>query len=126
MSQDSPAKRPSPGLWTLIVVILLPAVVLILVAVVLAGAASVQQVRNGDAAASAARLLARGDDVGEARRTVERMAGEEARLAHEEGDGWVTVTVSHPGPGPLGWIEPIALEAGAAAPLQHPNPGEAS
>jgi hypothetical protein len=28
MSQDSPAKRPSPGLWTLIVVILLPAVVL--------------------------------------------------------------------------------------------------
>ncbi|MCK6096129.1 hypothetical protein KZX06_09325 [Micrococcus sp. EYE_162] len=105
---------------------LLPAVVLILVAVVLAGAASVQQVRNGDAAASAARLLARGDDVGEARRTVERMAGEEARLAHEEGDGWVTVTVSHPGPGPLGWIEPIALEVGAAAPLQHPHPGEAS
>src|SRR6476660_7438319 len=28
MSQDSPAKRPSPGLWALIVVILLPAVVL--------------------------------------------------------------------------------------------------
>ena len=28
MSQDSPAQRPSPGLWTLIVVILLPAVVL--------------------------------------------------------------------------------------------------
>ncbi len=28
MSQDSPARRPSPGLWALIVVILLPAVVL--------------------------------------------------------------------------------------------------
>jgi p-aminobenzoyl-glutamate transporter AbgT len=28
MSQNSPAGRPSPGLWTLIVVILLPAVVL--------------------------------------------------------------------------------------------------
>ena len=28
MSQDSPAGRPFPGLWTLIVVILLPAVVL--------------------------------------------------------------------------------------------------
>jgi hypothetical protein len=28
MSQDSPARRPSPGLWALITVILLPAVVL--------------------------------------------------------------------------------------------------
>jgi len=28
MSQDSPARRPSPGLWALIIVILLPAVVL--------------------------------------------------------------------------------------------------
>jgi hypothetical protein len=28
MSQDPPARRPSPGLWAVIVVILLPAVVL--------------------------------------------------------------------------------------------------
>ena len=38
MSQDSPARRPSPGLWALIIVILLPAVVLASVGLFAAGA----------------------------------------------------------------------------------------
>lgn len=99
--------------------VLLPAVVVVLVAVLLAGAAAVIQVRSQDAAASAARVLARGDGEGLARQTVERMAGDGARLERAEADGFVTVTVVHPGPGPLAGIE---LRARAAAPIQDGGP----
>lgn len=113
------ALRGESGAVTAEYAALLPAVVFVLAAVVLAGAASVQQVRSADAAAAAARILARGDDAGQAREAVSRMAGEGAELSQESGDGWVTATVTHPGPGPLGWIEPIELSTAAVAPLQH-------
>lgn len=118
-----PAARGERGAVTAEYAALLPAVALILVAVVLAGAASVQQVRNADAAATAARILARGDDADRAREAVARMAGEGAELTHTQDEDWVSVTVTHPGPGPLGWLEPVELSTQATAPRQHAGTG---
>ena len=97
--------------------VLLPAAVLMLVAVLLAGAAAVQQVRNQDAAASAARVLARGDGEAAARDAAARMAGDGADVRLETGDGWATVTVTHAGPG---FLAGALLSAEASAPLQPP------
>lgn len=98
--------------------VLLPAAVLVLVAVLLAGAAAVQQVRAQDAAASAARILARGDTVAEACAAVVHMAGDDADCSTDVSDGWATVTVVHAGPGPLAAVR---LEGAASAPVQHPD-----
>ncbi|WP_248124716.1 TadE family type IV pilus minor pilin [Micrococcus lacusdianchii] len=97
--------------------VLLPAAVLMLVAVLLAGAGAVQQVRNQDAAASAARVLARGDGEAAARSAAARMAGDGADVHLATGDGWATVTVTHAGPG---FLAGALLSAEASAPLQPP------
>ena len=101
--------------------VLLPVIAFVLAAVLLTGAAAVQQVRGQDAAAAAARILARGDGEAEARRAVARMAGDDAALAHTADGGWVAVEVSQPGPGPLAWAEALTLTARAAAPQQPPG-----
>lgn len=86
-------------------------------AVLLAGAAAVQQVRNQDAAASAARVLARGDGEDAARASAARMAGDGADVRLDTVDGWATVTVTHAGPG---FLAGALLRAEASAPLQPP------
>ena len=96
-------------------------VVAVIAFILLAGAAAVQQVRGQDAAASAARILARGDDEAAARDAVARMAGDDASLSHTVEGGWVTVEVVQPGPGPLAWAEVLTLTAHAAAPDQRPG-----
>lgn len=101
--------------------VLLPVIAFVLVSVLLAGAAAVQQVRGQDAAASAARILARGDDEAAARDAVARMAGDDASLSHTVEGGWVTVEVVQPGPGPLAWAGALTLTAHAAAPDQGPG-----
>ena len=106
--------------------VLLPVIAFVLVSVLLAGAAAVQQVRGQDAAASAARILARGDDEAAARDAVARMAGDDASLSHTIKGGWVTVEVVQPGPGPLAWAEALTLTAHAAAPDQRPGTPAAS
>lgn len=97
--------------------VLLPVAVLMLVAVLLAGAAAVQQVRNQDAAASAARVLARGDGEDAARASAARMAGDGADVRLDTVDSWATVTVTHAGPG---FLAGALLRAEASAPLQPP------
>lgn len=99
--------------------VLLPAAVAVLVAVLLAGVAAVHQVRAQDAAASAARILARGDAESLARDAVGRMAGGDAALEARTAEGWVTVTVTRPGPGPLA---AATLSAEAVAPVQATSP----
>jgi len=101
--------------------VLLPVIAFVLVSVLLAGAAAVQQVRGQDAAASAARILARGDDEAAARDAVARMAGDDASLSHTVEGGWVTVEVVQPGPGPLAWAGALTLTAHATAPDQGPG-----
>ena len=118
-------RRPPPpgeaGAVTAEYAVLLPVIAFVLVAVLLAGAAAVQQVRGQDAAAAAARILARGDAEADAREAVARMAGPDAVLAHTAEEGWVAVTVSQSGPGPLGWADALTLTARAAAPQQRPG-----
>ncbi|MDY6055299.1 TadE family type IV pilus minor pilin [Micrococcus sp.] len=111
------ARHGETGAVTAEYAVLLPAVVFMLVAVLLAGVASVQQVRHQDAAAAAARILARGDGTEAAREAVSRMAGSAARMEERTEGGWVTVTVRRPAPGLL---EPLTLRASASAPVQAP------
>ena len=113
--------RSDHGAVTAEYAVLLPTVVLVLVALVATAAVGVQQVRSQDAAGSAARILARGDGETAAAEAVRRMAGESTRLEHTEADGWVSVSVTHAGPGPLGWFDGVRLSAEASAPQQWPE-----
>lgn len=113
--------RGETGAVTAEYAVLLPVIAFVLVAVLLAGAAAVQQVRGQDAAAAAARILARGDGEAAARDAVVRMAGQDATLTHTAADGWVSVAVAQAGPGPLAWADALTLTAHAAAPEQHPG-----
>ncbi|MDO5635484.1 MAG: TadE family type IV pilus minor pilin [Micrococcus sp.] len=108
--------RGERGAVTVEYAVALPTILLVLVAVLAAGGASVQQVRNQDAAAAAARVLARGDSVALAQETVTRMAGSGAALQEHRAEGWVSVSVTSSGPGPLEWLPLLRLTAEAAAP----------
>ena len=98
--------------------VLLPAAALVLVGSITAGAALWQQIRLEEAAAAAARQVARGEDQAAASTTVQRLAGDGAQLTAHSTDGWVSVRVVHPPPGPLDWGGDWMLEATAHAPDQ--------
>jgi len=71
----------------------LPAVVVVLLLVLGLGAASVAQVRTVDAARTAARLAAIGDDDGAIRAAAHRVAGAGAVVEVRREPPWVTVSV---------------------------------
>lgn len=96
----------------------LPAAALVLVAAITAGAAVWQQIRLEEAAAAAARQVARGEDHATAGSTVERLAGGGAQWTAQRTEGWVSVSVVHAPPGPADWWGDWMLEATAHAPDQ--------
>jgi len=92
----------------------LPAVVLLLLAVLGVSAAGVVQQRCAEAARTAARLAALGEDDAAVVSGARRVAGDAADVAVAHDDGWVTVTVSARLP-VAGLGEVVTLRAGATA-----------
>lgn len=99
----------------------LPAVVLALVVVLLVGSVAVAQVRCTDAARAAARAAALGEDTAAVVAIAADLAGEEAQVAVEESNGWVSVTVSRTLSN--GWLGGAGLTASAEFTLPV-EPGE--
>ncbi|MGD6979429.1 MULTISPECIES: TadE family type IV pilus minor pilin [Citricoccus] len=113
--------HPSPserGSVTAEYAVLLPGAAVVLAGALLAGAATLQQIRLEEAAAATVRELARGETDAQVLGTARRMAGDDARLSSSRTPGWVTVTLAHTPPGPLGWWDGWQLEATAHAPDQ--------
>jgi len=96
----------------------LPVVVLLLLVVLGAGTAGVVQQRCAEAARTAARVAAIGEDDAAVRDAAERVAGGGAHVVVARSDGWVTVTVTSALPVPgvgqgirltgrsTAWVEP--------------------
>lgn len=82
----------------------LPAAVLVLVVAVNAIVIGIDQVRCADAARMAARAAARADSPEAVQRSGLRNAPASSRVVVVEGGLDVSVTVSAPVPGPLGWL----------------------
>jgi len=98
------------------IAVALPALVLVLAASLAGLVLGIDQVRCVDAAHTAARLLARGDDDSAARAGALAAAPDGARVVVEAGTDAVTVTVSAPLPGRLlGWSGLPGPQAVAAA-----------
>ena len=98
--------------------VLLPAAALVLVGSITAGAALWQQIRLEEAAAAWSSPRATWRAAAAASTTVQRLAGDGAQLTAHSTDGWVSVRVVHPPPGPLDWWGDWMLEATAHAPDQ--------
>ena len=98
--------------------VVLPVAMIVAAMLVNAVVIGVQQVRLEQAAAAAARELARGEPADGVTATVSRMAGSQASAQQEISGSWASVTVSRPTPGPVGWLNIGTLEARAHAPYQ--------
>jgi hypothetical protein len=72
------------------------AVATVLVALLAVASATITQVRCADAARSAARSAALGEDDASVRAVAGRVAGRGATVAVVRSDGWTTVTVTAP------------------------------
>jgi len=72
------------------------AIATVLVVLLAVAAATITQVRCADAARSAARAAALGEDDAAVRTTAARAAGPGAVVSVERSGGWVTVTVTAP------------------------------
>ncbi|MFP7834119.1 TadE family type IV pilus minor pilin [Marisediminicola sp. LYQ134] len=95
-------------------VVVVPAIVMVLVLCLLAMQATTRQVRLQDAAADAARSLARGDDASAASALANsRVAG--AVLASETRGDLECVTLTAPGGAAGGVLQLVSLTAGSCA-----------
>ena len=99
----------------------IPAVILLLGLLLSAVSAGVAQIRVEEAARSAARTLARGDDPDAVAQEVRRIAGGEAEHAVEPGAGTVTVRVSSAVPGPVAAAAGLRVAASATLALEGPR-----
>lgn len=98
--------------------VILPAVVLVIAMLVNVMAIGMHQSRLHQAAAVAARQLARGETHGSIQTTVTDMTSAKTRVAVSLSGQWATVDLTSPMPGPLGLIPTIELTAKAKAPNQ--------
>ncbi|MCL2467223.1 MAG: pilus assembly protein TadE [Micrococcales bacterium] len=89
-------RRREAGSVTAELAVGMVAVAMVLVVVLAVAAATVAQVRCVDAARSAARAAALGEDDASVRDTAARVAGSGATVTTTRADGWITVTVSTP------------------------------
>lgn len=98
--------------------VLLPAAALVLAATVNIAAIGIQQVRMEEAAAAAARQLARGEDQSTIAATVQTMAGSDTTLGTSVSGEWASVHLTKAAPGPASWLPGFQLEAEGHAPQQ--------
>jgi len=108
-----PGSGREEGSVTAELAVALPAVVVVLLLILGLGAASMAQVRAVDAARTAARLAAIGDDDGALVAAAQRLAGDGARVGVVRDSPWVTVSVRvgvvagfEVGASASAWVEP--------------------
>ncbi|WBL20457.1 TadE family type IV pilus minor pilin [Citricoccus sp. NR2] len=98
--------------------VLLPAAALVLAATVNIAVIGIHQVRMEEAAAAAARQLARGEDTSTITATVHTMAGADTSVGTSTSGEWASVQLSKAAPGPASWLLGFQLEAEGHAPQQ--------
>lgn len=112
-SERAGAARRDEGSVTAELAVALPVVVVVLLLVLGVGAASLAQVRAADAARTAARLAALGDEDATLEAAARRLAGAQAAVAVNREPPWVTVSVRvgvvggvEVGASASAWVEP--------------------
>ncbi|MGO1181701.1 MAG: TadE family type IV pilus minor pilin [Micrococcaceae bacterium] len=120
-----PSRHGSPGFRcddagsaTAEYAVLLPAAALVLAATLNVAVIGIHQVRLEEAAAAAARQLARGEDPATIAATVHTMAGDDTQLGTSTSGEWASVQLSKAAPGPASWLPGFQLEAEGHAPQQ--------
>lgn len=98
--------------------VLLPAAALVLGAAINVAVVGIDQVRLEEAAAAAARQLARGEDTSVVTSTVHTMAGTEVTVDTSATGDWATVHVTKSAPGPAALLPGFELDAEGNAPQQ--------
>lgn len=98
--------------------VILPAMVLVIAMLVNVIAVGIHQSRLHQAAAVAARQLARGETPGGISSAVTTMTSTSTSVSTAVSDHWATVELTSPVPGPLGLIPTLELTAQAKAPNQ--------
>lgn len=113
-----PSKKPTDGSVTAEFAVILPVVVLVIAMLVNVIVIGMHQSNLHQAAAVAARQLARGEAPGEINSTVTNMTSATTSVATSSSGQWATIELTSPVPGPLGFIPSIELTAQAKAPNQ--------
>lgn len=119
MAHDSGQRvRDEAGAITAETAVVLPMIAAFTMTMVWLLSLGIAQARTVDAAREAARAMARGDTVAQARSWGERVAPDGSRFAIEQGDRAIVVTVAAPVRGPrgmFGFLPPFTVHAQAVA-----------
>lgn len=113
-----PSKKSTDGSVTAEFAVILPVVVLVIAMFVNVIVIGMHQSNLHQAAAVAARQLARGEAPREINASVTSMTTTTTSVATSASGQWASVELTSPVPGPLGFIPSIELTAQAKAPNQ--------
>ncbi|MDN6637658.1 MAG: pilus assembly protein [Yaniella sp.] len=113
-----PSKKSTEGSVTAEFAVILPVVVLVIAMLVNVMVIGMHQSKLHQAAAVAARQLARGEAPGAINTSVTTMTSTTTSVTTSSSGRWATVELTSPVPGPLGLIPSIELTAQAKAPNQ--------
>lgn len=113
-----PEKHSTQGSVTAEFAVILPVIVLVIAMLINVIVVGMHQSNLHQAAASAARQLARGESSQTIHTSVATMTSTHTQVSSSTSDQWATVNLTSPVPGPLGLIPTIELTAQAKAPNQ--------
>lgn len=114
----TPPKKSSSGSVTAEFAVVLPVVVLVIAMLINVIAAGMHQSNLHQAAAVAARQLARGESHGTIAASVTNMTTTSTQVSTSIAGEWASVELTSPVPGPLGLLPTLELTAQAKAPNQ--------
>ena len=112
------AKKSTAGSVTAEFAVILPVVVLVIAMLVNIIAVGIQQSQLHQAAAVAARQLARGESPATITTSVTAMTTPSTQVSTSISDQWASVDLTSPVPGPLGLLPTFEITAQAKAPNQ--------
>lgn len=111
-------KRSTAGSVTAEFAVILPVVVLVIAMLINVVAVGMHQSKLHQAAAVAARQLARGESSGTITTAVTNMTTSSTQVSTSISEEWANVELTSPVPGPLGLLPTLELTAQAKAPNQ--------
>ncbi len=111
-------KKSCAGSVTAEFAVILPVVVLVIAMLINVIAVGMHQSNMHQAAAIAARQLARGEATGTITTSVTNMTTSSTQVSTSAAGQWVSVELTSPVPGPLGLLPDLELTAQAKAPNQ--------
>ncbi|GAA4117582.1 TadE family type IV pilus minor pilin [Enteractinococcus coprophilus] len=112
------AKKSTAGSVTAEFAVILPVVVFVIAMLINIIAAGIHQSRLHQAAAVAARQLARGESTATITTSVTTMTTTTTQVSTSVSGQWASVDLTSPVPGPLGLLPTLELTAQAKAPNQ--------